>query len=1657
MNKELHWNGLDYGEIVEIGYTTADTMYYPGDDRSTTPHSPFNNPSSTFENTTYNVNGRYMRALGVMQEYRWADRIEVCLASPGQRYSAGSYAQSIAHPLGDNPNPITSLGPLHSGNDAAQNTSVDCLQNIGSWNQVCTWRTKPEVIQMYNYHQLLRGVHQTQISAQPQYGLTLPNINDDFIHTPSYAWWVYVSSRWKVIARQGVTNNNNAPEFGFVPPMIPYIKTRISPEKIFGPIDTPWWKFGGQFTSPDIGIDDTYDMNLDKFQPVELYFTGVTNLHSSLNDQGSTQNIPDDIQLLQEYYDAITSINNGVPGGGQYDSIIHPLIEAGLQAFQPIYPFISPGSTQMSDYFHQHPPGPDLTYVISDYINEGTPFYNLFNAELGGTGTELNNPDYALPGTFIAQFANSLQGNQTIRLPHATFAIGPYGPKIQSGISVLPRQFNPPQDGILNTTGNIMAQNGWLPGDTGEAINSSYQDLMPYTFTENTPESALLIQTYLANFYARHTAGRHAILGMQPLYYSLDEFFIQDYDLMGLYQYDTTTGLPINHNSTTYTGNISNYLLMLQNPETYELTIENWTKLYVMYKRYKATNPSDNDWPNNITNLNSPLSAVDMHAIYPEWPHIVEGPGGGTGAAAEFAATAWNKANLRGSFAPLGPPAPAGYVPKCGVNYPQYLGIPFNVSPDTNTTTPNDGGYPFNFQCGINFNAENADTLTGYMTALDYIIPYGDDIPLELSDLFNSYSNTPNGIEGCENQAHLIYEFLDKELWKYFYTMHQAVKKFVDSENTLGDDYVFYPNLIPQNLIMNTLELTNREKELVAYARTLDIGMASTNTSYQDFIQQTVNQWNPFLDNPGGNGGMPQIIQYGFLDNIRNKLIQLTLNQGGIAQWEINNFLYWVLSNGSTVFPPGGLGGGLPAPTPIDNDFSMYDDDTELGTFVTAPFMMGQELQPGPNEIMYTGPHFPGSTAGYWQVCAYLNEHFPNGNVLSVSKISNVSNPTTYNYANALVYATQPFLTPEGNIETNTGWYPSQYLSGESFSTTDHNILSNTPGLNHQILVQVADTQPPFMTDVFGITPEEEWPSTYFHGNVTIAQMIQELQLAGYDGPTLDAYPTTADSGGTEAGNGIINQLDGLTIFAQTGDYRPYQFIKWCEITGLESLIQTYFPIGEPIGSGENIYPGNFDIPGLPPLFYISPNAIRSIGEYNKTELEYESRFNGPFKGKHLLGGNAQSSSNTNQRINSRYDEHETPRPHRGLHTENITQAGKFSNAMDSSNYINGQQYGPGSTILLGNQIFTQSLAQSNDAYGFRIMNGDPDEVGAQPVFTVAYGNIHGSGSLKQSNSASPSEAVYKQYASILRNLEVSGSFYSLSGSISYPGFENNDIVTGQSFAKPDANVFIIAANKEVVGDKLSDKFILKLEGKNSNGHANTLHLTSDFEHPVYESGTGLKRLTIVSGSWKPSAVGSSPAIDNVVGSSLHTLATHRRFGYFYPEVGIWILNPAVGNQVLGGIPGEVGSNVQVAFNDSTQRNNGLAPHGKSKSDKEYNNALLLANCMRNRGDKITMQINTETEEIHKGIIVKVPADALNYSLNPSRLIGYNEEGEFNNFGNSMTEGGGEDAKGSATTYPNQIQLYNATGYLVAVANFSKAIRKDFNKELVIKVVLPVG
>ena len=74
----------------------------------------------------------------------------------------------------------------------------------------------------------------------------------------------------------------------------------------------------------------------------------------------------------------------------------------------------------------------------------------------------------------------------------------------------------------------------------------------------------------------------------------------------------------------------------------------------------------------------------------------------------------------------------------------------------------------------------------------------------------------------------------------------------------------------------------------------------------------------------------------------------------------------------------------------------------------------------------------------------------------------------------------------------------------------------------------------------------------------------------------------------------------------------------------------------------------------------------------------------------------------------------------------------------------------------------------------------------------------------------------------------------------------------------------------------------------------------------------------------------------------------------------------------------------------------------------------------------------------------------MNYSLNYTRNTA---NGFIKDFTSSMdfTETG----ETSPTTFPNSIQIYDANGYMVAVGNLSVPIKKHFNNEVIIKVVVP--
>ena len=596
------------------------------------------------------------------------------------------------------------------------------------------------------------------------------------------------------------------------------------------------------------------------------------------------------------------------------------------------------------------------------------------------------------------------------------------------------------------------------------------------------------------------------------------------------------------------------------------------------------------------------------------------------------------------------------------------------------------------------------------------------------------------------------------------------------------------------------------------------------------------------------------------------------------------------------------------------------------------------------------------------------------------------------------------------------------------------NILTN----GNNIRVWVADTQPPFQTEAFG--GSSDTPGSHFTPGTTLVDMIMTLQAAGYDGQTLDAYPTIADSGNPTvldgSGDGeIIADLDGLTIFEQTGDLRPYQFMKWCEIVGIPGVIYDYFPIN-PSDTAENVYPGQFDITGLPQLFYTSPNAIKTFedGAVKKIESPNEIIANA-FRGNIGLG--AYTGEETGE-------SHMTNWSHlasgSGLHQE-------------------GNQYGHNRPYLKGNEIYTQSREDSNNAYGYVLMDGDPDNPESKPWCTVSYGNIKGSGSVAVGTSEdfdiSPSRAVYTQFANMLRNLENSGSFYSASGSLVYPGYEDAPLESGgtapglQVF-RPDGDAYFIALNKEIVKDGLKPEFSMVLSGSTNGSNAvRTLKLGSDWsDNPsgYIEPGSGLKRYNIVSGS------GVMHHNSHTLGDKIAIPATHRRYGWFYPEVGVWVINGVAGNNLFGGIGGPISDTHQKAFNDPSPDNNSLGTNGRSKNDKDYYNALGLVNCLRNRGSDYAIAFQPQLHgEEYLCCIAKVGANELNHSLNPTKN---KPNGDINNFEDTMTWQ--NDGVSGPVTYPNQIQLYDKNGHLVAIGNFSKPIRKDFRRELIIKTIIPL-
>jgi hypothetical protein len=292
--------------------------------------------------------------------------------------------------------------------------------------------------------------------------------------------------------------------------------------------------------------------------------------------------------------------------------------------------------------------------------------------------------------------------------------------------------------------------------------------------------------------------------------------------------------------------------------------------------------------------------------------------------------------------------------------------------------------------------------------------------------------------------------------------------------------------------------------------------------------------------------------------------------------------------------------------------------------------------------------------------------------------------------------------------------------------------------------------------------------------------------------------------------------------------------------------------------------------------------------------------------------------------------------------------------------------------------------------YYYSIYQADPTSTGAAVQFSIAYGNLYGSGSTPiyaPVSGASPSSVVYGQYRTLIN------------------GDENTDFTFGNTTPN---SVFVISVNRARYKEKLlPGSFNLTLSG---SGGALTLTDNSQVLTTISYVDAG-RVFDIVSGSngvpfTGVTTTGFSPGSGS--------------YGKFLPDVGTIILNAAAlsGSAIPAGgmaLPVNENSNILPTVNLNT-----------------FYNAIKL-------GGNFTLQ--SEETITSNYVFVRVRNNEFNYSTNPS-IISSSGELRYDVLINTPQ------------AYMTTVGLYNDNNDLLGVAKLSKPLLKDFTKEALVRIKL---
>jgi hypothetical protein len=304
----------------------------------------------------------------------------------------------------------------------------------------------------------------------------------------------------------------------------------------------------------------------------------------------------------------------------------------------------------------------------------------------------------------------------------------------------------------------------------------------------------------------------------------------------------------------------------------------------------------------------------------------------------------------------------------------------------------------------------------------------------------------------------------------------------------------------------------------------------------------------------------------------------------------------------------------------------------------------------------------------------------------------------------------------------------------------------------------------------------------------------------------------------------------------------------------------------------------------------------------------------------------------------------------------------------------------------------TSSVQEASSAglYYLNIYNLNPAFSGSEVQFDLAYGDLAGSGSAFYDNSVTGSTPTRTIY----------GQYRSL-----VLGDENAGFVFGNITS---SNFYIISLERNRYKESL---FPGSLSLKLTSG-SNSVILTDDSLITTTNVFTDAGRIyNLVSGS------------AGIVYTGVNTqgwTAASGSYGWFLPDISTLILNPAA-LAGAGGAAGGIKLNVSRSFNT-----NGL------------NTRTLLTAIQAGASFTLNSQETITSDFVY----VRARNAEFNYSENPSFISGSNGSVLYSSFINNPQ------------TFITTVGLYNDNNELLAVAKLSKPLKKDFTKEMLLRVKL---